>query len=204
MAHISEGSIGVPIIERLVRSPLPQLGHCCAPDRRNGRLAFYITKPAAEGGAGADPSMIQTTAVQGRSWVINLRLAFITGAVGAKVGIIMAATDADDGKVAATMLLVDLPDPAIQLERVLDTMPAAIILKIENLLVPTDQILGEPHQGFKYAQVRLSPARLTHCMRWLVTQKLGCDRRPPRRLYVASAGGVPSAQIRPSSDRAVP
>ena len=28
-------------------------------------------------------------------------------------------------------------------------------------------ILGELGQGFRYAQVRLSPARLTHCMRWL-------------------------------------
>ncbi|MBD7939811.1 acyl-CoA dehydrogenase family protein [Brevundimonas guildfordensis] len=137
------------------------------------RSAFFMTEPAADGGAGADPSMIQTTAVQdGDHWVINGRKAFITGAVGAKVGIIMARTDAGDGKVAATMFLVDLPDPAIQLERVLDTIDSSMpgghsILKIENLRVPADQILGEPHQGFKYAQVRLSPARLTHCMRWL-------------------------------------
>src|SRR6202011_1545212 len=29
------------------------------------------------------------------------------------------------------------------------------------------QMLGESGEGFKYAQVRLAPARLTHCMRWL-------------------------------------
>lgn len=142
------------------------------------RSAFFMTEPAADGGAGADPSMIQTTAVlDGNHWVINGRKAFITGAVGARVGIVMARTDAGDGKVAATMFLVDLPDPAIQLERVLDTIDSSMpgghsILKIDNLRVPADQILGEPHQGFKYAQVRLSPARLTHCMRWL-----GCCRR---------------------------
>jgi alkylation response protein AidB-like acyl-CoA dehydrogenase len=28
-------------------------------------------------------------------------------------------------------------------------------------------MLGEPGEGFKYAQIRLAPARLTHCMRWL-------------------------------------
>jgi len=28
-------------------------------------------------------------------------------------------------------------------------------------------MLGESGAGFKYAQVRLAPARLTHCMRWL-------------------------------------
>jgi acyl-CoA dehydrogenase len=27
-------------------------------------------------------------------------------------------------------------------------------------------ILGAPHEGFKYAQLLLAPARLTHCMRW--------------------------------------
>ena len=33
--------------------------------------------------------------------------------------------------------------------------------------LPRAIILGELGQGFRYAQVRLSPARLTHCMRWL-------------------------------------
>jgi acyl-CoA dehydrogenase len=33
--------------------------------------------------------------------------------------------------------------------------------------VPASDILGEPGKGFRYAQVRLAPARLTHCMRWL-------------------------------------
>jgi acyl-CoA dehydrogenase len=29
-----------------------------------------------------------------------------------------------------------------------------------------EQVLGAPDEGFRYAQVRLAPARLTHCMRW--------------------------------------
>jgi len=137
------------------------------------RSAFFMTEPAEDGGAGADPSMIKTTAVKdGDTWVINGRKAFITGAVGATVGIIMAKTDAGDGKIAATMFLIDLPHPAITVERVLDTIDSSMpgghsILKIDNLRVSDDAILGEPHQGFKYAQVRLAPARLTHCMRWL-------------------------------------
>ena len=40
-------------------------------------------------------------------------------------------------------------------------------MRFENLRVPASDILGETGQGFRYAQVRLSPARLTHCMRWL-------------------------------------
>jgi acyl-CoA dehydrogenase len=57
-------------------------------------------------------------------------------------------------------------------ERVLDTIDSSMpgghaVVAIDNLRVPANQILGEPHEGFKYAQVRLAPARLTHCMRWL-------------------------------------
>ncbi|MBL4863551.1 MAG: acyl-CoA dehydrogenase family protein, partial [Rhodobiaceae bacterium] len=55
------------------------------------RSAFFMTEPADEGGAGSDPSMMQTTAkLDGNHWVINGRKTFITGAQGAKVGIIMA------------------------------------------------------------------------------------------------------------------
>src|SRR3546814_485556 len=40
-------------------------------------------------------------------------------------------------------------------------------LTIDNLRVPADQMLGQAGEGFRYAQIRLSPARLSHCMRWL-------------------------------------
>ena len=139
--------------------------------RGEARSAFFMTEPAAEGGAGSDPSMMQTSAVkEGGDWIINGRKAFITGAVGARVGIVMARTRSDP-KTAATMFLVDLPDPAIRIERVLDTIDGAMpgghaVVAIDNLRVPADQVLGAPDEGFAYAQVRLSPARLSHCMRW--------------------------------------
>lgn len=136
----------------------------------DARSAFFMTEPAAEGGAGADPSMLRTTAVRdGDHWRIDGRKAFITGADGAAVGIVMAK--ADEG---ACLFLVDLPDPAIRIERVLDTIDSSMpgghaIVAIDGLRVPADQMLGEPGEGFKLAQVRLAPARLTHCMRWLGT-----------------------------------
>jgi acyl-CoA dehydrogenase len=136
------------------------------------RSAFFMTEPAAEGGAGSDPSMMQTVAVpEGDDWVIDGRKVFITGAVGAKVGIVMARTSPRDQKVAATMFLVDLPHPSIRVERVMDTIDSSMpgghaAVRIEKLRVPHSQILGAVHQGFAYAQVRLSPARLSHCMRW--------------------------------------
>ena len=137
------------------------------------RSAFFMSEPAAQGGAGSDPSMMQTTArLDGNHWVINGCKAFITGADGARIGIVMARTDDGAGKLAATMFLVDLPDPAVRIERVLDTIDSSMpgghsLVAIEDLRVPADQILGALHEGFRYAQVRLAPARLSHCMRWL-------------------------------------
>jgi acyl-CoA dehydrogenase len=69
------------------------------------------------------------------------------------------------------MFLVELPHASIRVERVMDTIDSSMpgghaAVRIDNLRVPGSQILGEVHQGFSYAQVRLSPARLSHCMRW--------------------------------------
>ena len=132
------------------------------------RSAFFMTEPAEDGGAGSDPSMMKTSCrLEGDQWIVNGRKAFITGVQGAKVGIVMAK--ADEG---ACMFLVDLPDPAIRIERVLDTIDSSMpgghaVVSIDHLRVPADQMLGQAGEGFKYAQVRLSPARLSHCMRWL-------------------------------------
>src|SRR6201992_1845314 len=132
------------------------------------RSAFFMPEPADLGGAGSDPSMMQTTCrPDGNHWVINGRKKFITGAEGAPVGIVMAKSE--DG---ACMFLVDLPDPAIRTLRVLDTIDSSMPgghaeIEIDNLRVAADQMLGAAGDGFKYAQIRLSPARLSHCMRWL-------------------------------------
>ena len=131
------------------------------------RSAFFMTEPAEDDGAGSDPSMMQTTArLDGNQWVVNGRKTFITGAQGAQVGIVIAKSD--DG---ACMFLVELPDPAIRIERVLETIDSAMpgghaLVTIDNLRVPADQMLGASGEGFRYAQLRLSPARLSHCMRW--------------------------------------
>ncbi|MCX7567974.1 acyl-CoA dehydrogenase family protein [Sulfitobacter sp. F26169L] len=153
------GQVGSPEMKERFLDPMV---------RGDMRSAFFMTEPAEDGGAGSDPMLMQTTCkMDGNHWVINGRKTFATGADGAGMGIVMAKSD--DG---ACMFLVDLPDPAIRIERVLDTIDSSMpgghaVVTIDNLRVPATQMLGESGEGFRYAQVRLSPARLTHCMRWL-------------------------------------
>lgn len=152
------GQVGSDFIKQKFLEPLVE---------GNVRSAFFMTEPAQENGAGSDPSMMQTLCwKEGDEWVIRGRKAFITGADGAQVGIIMAK--AEQG---ACMFLVELPHPAIQIEQVPRTIDSSMpgghaTLWMNDLRVPAQQMLGEPGEGFKYAQVRLSPARLSHCMRW--------------------------------------
>ncbi|MCS7567068.1 acyl-CoA dehydrogenase family protein [Pseudomonas aeruginosa] len=131
------------------------------------RSCFAMTEPAP--GAGSDPSMLMTTAVRdGDDYIINGQKWLITGAEGAGFAIIMARTE--DGN--ATMFLTDTDQPGFILERMMDSLDSCFtgghaVLRFENLRVPANQVLGEVGKGFRYAQVRLAPARLTHCMRWL-------------------------------------
>ena len=133
------------------------------------RSCFAMTEP--DGGAGSDPGLLKTRATpDGNGWVINGRKWLITGAEGAAFAIIMARTG--DGPGDATMFLAALPNPAFKIARVLDTMDQSFmgghaVIDIDNLRVSGDDVLGEVGKGFRYAQVRLAPARLTHCMRWL-------------------------------------
>jgi acyl-CoA dehydrogenase len=130
------------------------------------RSCFAMTEPD---GAGADPSMLATMAVRdGDDFVINGNKWFITGAHGATYVIIMAKLE--DG--SATMFLSDMDAPGVELVRQMDAMDTCFtgghaVMRFNNLRVPAAQVLGELGKGFRYAQVRLAPARLTHCMRWL-------------------------------------
>ena len=153
------GKVGSPAIKERFLRPLVE---------GRARSAFFMTEPALEGGAGSDPSMMKTECrLDGNHWVVNGRKSFITGAEGARIGIVMAKSE--DG---ACMFLVDLPDPAIRIDHIPNTIDNSMpgghaVITIENLRIPADQMLGQSGEGFRYAQVRLAPARLSHCMRWL-------------------------------------
>lgn len=136
------------------------------------RSCFAMTEPSP--GAGSDPSMLRTEAsrVDG-GWSITGRKWFITGADGAAVTICMARTGAEirRGK-GATMFLVPAGTPGMEQRRVVEAMDRGFAgghaeIVFEDCRVGDDAILGEEGLGYHYAQVRLGPARLTHCMRWM-------------------------------------
>ncbi|HSC23105.1 MAG TPA: acyl-CoA dehydrogenase family protein [Casimicrobiaceae bacterium] len=131
------------------------------------RSCFCMTEPPP--GAGSDPSMLQTRATRdGDGFVIDGGKWFITGADGAAFAIIMANVEG----AGATMFLSDMNASGVVLERAMTSLDECFpgghgVVRFEGLRVPADAILGEVGAGYRYAQVRLSPARLTHCMRWL-------------------------------------
>jgi acyl-CoA dehydrogenase len=148
------------------------------------RSCFAMTEPAP--GAGSDPTMLRTRATRdGDGWTIDGRKWFVTGADGAAFAIVMARTSDDsDPRRGATMFLIDAGTPGFEVVRRIGSLDHGFVgghceLRFEGCRVPDEAVLGEVDLGFDYAQARLVPARLTHCMRWL-----GAARRA---LEVASA-----------------
>ena len=135
------------------------------------RSVFAMTEPD---GAGSDPNQLATEAVfDGSDYVINGLKWLITGANNARTWIIMARVAPNShGADGPTLFLCDGQTPGIELERVMDTMDRNYVeghgvVRFNNLRLPASAVLGEVGQALRYAQLRLAPARLTHCMRWL-------------------------------------
>ncbi len=136
------------------------------------RTAFSMTEP--DDGAGSDPNLMKTTARRhGDEFVIAGRKWLISGASGASLNIVMARTLGEDGSDrGATMFLVDMDAPGFRIVRQLETLDSNMPgghaeVEFDDVRVGAERILGQIGRGFRNAQVRLGPARLTHCMRWL-------------------------------------
>ncbi|MBL8651126.1 MAG: acyl-CoA/acyl-ACP dehydrogenase [Sphingopyxis sp.] len=137
------------------------------------RTVFSMTETNT-GGAGADASQLKTEAREvAGGYRINGRKYMISGLIGARLNIVMARTfDRAGTDLGATMFLIDIDEPGFRIDRMLETIDANTPgghgeVSFDDVFVPHDRILGEVGRGFRNAQVRLGPARLTHCMRWL-------------------------------------
>ncbi|WP_131746964.1 acyl-CoA dehydrogenase family protein [Frankia sp. Cppng1_Ct_nod] len=156
------------------------------------RSCFAMTEPAP--GAGSDPSSLRTRAEKAPGgWRIDGRKWFITGADGAAYAICMARTSGEPGdRGGATMFLVDADNPGMKIVRHVETLDESLYgghceMVFDGCVVSEEAVLGEVDKGFDYAQVRLGPARTTHCMRWLGiarhAQDIAVARAADRRLF---------------------
>lgn len=158
------------------------------------RSCFAMTEPSP--GAGSDPRALTTTAVRiTGGWRISGRKWFISGADGAAFAICMARTSGEPGDPGgATMFLVDSGNPGMKMVRNIGTLDRALFaghseLAFDECEVADDAVLGEVDKGFEYAQVRLGPARLTHCMRWLGVARRAQDIALDRAVSRPAFGG---------------
>lgn len=201
------------VFEAAGYSPIgPLVLNCMAPDEGNMHMLQQIASPGqqeqflgplARGGVsscfgmtephpgtGSDPSQLSTTAERtSTGWTITGEKRFSSGANLAEFMIAMARTgDMNE----ATMFLVPMDTPGVEITRQIHTVDRVIDgghphVELRNVEVPDSAVLGEPHRGLEYAQVRLGPARLTHCMRWLGlavrAQDIALDRAHERSLF---------------------
>ncbi|PXW82701.1 acyl-CoA dehydrogenase [Ruegeria sp. P4] len=132
--------------------------------------SFAMTEPHP--GAGSDPGMMQTRAEKrGDRYVLTGKKWFITGAEDASHFITIARTS-DDPRRGLTAFLHDRNDPGWQVERRIPIMGPEehgghCEVSFDGLELPADRVLLGEGMGLKITQMRLGPARLTHCMRWL-------------------------------------
>jgi acyl-CoA dehydrogenase len=183
------------IYEEAARSIFGPLAiHCMAPDDGNmnllaragtpaqkekwlrplvegkARSAFAMTEP--DPGSGSDPGMMKTRAVKkGDRYIVTGRKWFITGAEGAAHHILIARTS-DEPRRGLTAFLHHKDQPGWRILRRIPIMGphehgGHCEIEYDGLEIPEENILLNVGDGLRVTQIRLGPARLTHCMRWL-------------------------------------
>ncbi|CAH2600655.1 Acyl-CoA dehydrogenase [Rhodovastum atsumiense] len=138
------------------------------------RSAFAMTEPQNEDGAGcgSDPALTYTTALPtADGWRVHGRKWFITGAGEARHFILIARTG-EDTRRGLSAFLYHADQPGWRIERRIPIMGPEehgghCEISFDGLEIPRENLLLREGDGLKVTQIRLGPARLTHCMRWL-------------------------------------
>jgi acyl-CoA dehydrogenase len=183
------------IYEEAARSIFGPLAiHCMAPDDGNMNLIAKVGTPAQKDkwlqpivdgkvrssfvmtephpGSGSDPAMMLTRAEKRNDrYIIRGRKWFITGADGAAHYILIARTG-EDIRRGLTAFLFHKDQPGWRIVRRIPIMGPEehgghCELEFDGLEVPLENVLMNEGDGLRATQIRLGPARLTHCMRWL-------------------------------------
>src|SRR3954454_23464762 len=154
------------------------------------RSAFSMTEP----GAGADPTLLKTTAVRdGDEWVINGHKWFTSNGSSADFLVLMAVTNPDAHPYQGTsMIIVPTDTPGVDIVRDVPTMGEPEVhfgrygnhseIYYRDVRVPYENLIANEGDGFVLAQKRLGPGRIHHCMRWLGQSKRAFDMLCERAL----------------------
>ncbi|MEC2073235.1 acyl-CoA dehydrogenase family protein [Alkalihalophilus marmarensis] len=194
---MGNGFVTLGLLSEVIgRSPIaPYIFGSMAPDAGNGEILVHAATPAqkekylvplANGDirscfamtepevSGSDPRTLQATAVEEEDcWVINGHKWFTTGALGSSFSIVMAVTDQDAHPHKKTSLfIVDNDNPGFEIVREVPVIGDHFAgghceVRYTDCRIPKENLLGERGDGFKLAQLRLGPGRITHAMRWL-------------------------------------
>nr|WP_290667747.1 acyl-CoA dehydrogenase family protein [Ardenticatena sp.] len=157
------------------------------------RSCFAMTEPHCPG---SNPIWLETLAIRtGNEYVIDGHKWFASSADGAAFAIVMAITNPaeDNPYQRASQIIVPTDTPGFTLVRNIPVMGEAGEdymshgeIRLEDVRVPVENLLGPEGEGFRLAQERLGPGRIHHCMRWIGicerTFDLMCRRAVQRRL----------------------
>lgn len=157
------------------------------------RSSFGMTEPEYPG---SNPVWMNTTAaLEGDHWVINGHKWYTTGFEGSAFCIVMCVTDPDHPNpyARASQIIVPTDSPGFQHVRKISVMGeqgedwmSHSEIRLTQVRVPKENLLGERGRGFAIAQERLGPGRIHHCMRWIgIAQRsleLMCEHAARREL----------------------
>ena len=167
------------------------------------RSSFVMTEPHP--GSGSDPGgMMLTRALKrGDKYIVHGKKWFISGAEGAAHFILVARTS-DDPRNGLTAFLYHKDQPGWRIIRRIPTMGPEELggtceVEFDGLEIREENRLMQEGDGLRLTQIRLGPARLTHCMRWLGLSKRCLEIAQAyvkeRKAFGISLGSRESVQI---------
>ena len=160
------------------------------------RVAFSMTERAA----GSDATGMQTAAVRdGDNWILNGEKWFSSMASISDMVVIVAKTNPEAPRHQQfSQFIVELPNPGYQILRNIATPTSGLRdeetygghaeVRIKDLVVPHENLLGGEGNGFNMGQHRLGYGRLRHGMRNIAHAQQALDMATKRAIERTTFG----------------